>query len=257
MTGKKAKPSGATHDRFGKLAEASRRLDEARSPEHIRSAAKSLLAALGDTATLVGDVEQIGRDADAEMRRAFLSFEADLRAACARRGWSLDGVWPAFFIEKAVEIAIDEAGGSVRVAGQRFSMDVDAIADGAAPIVRHLLPRTFSPGGFLQLIASALEVVAAPGGSATIGQIYRQLVIDAQSSRFWRDAKSELFTPLSLDQFRARISNMLESNSRLPDGRVLRLSPPLNANDGVFLWQPAEHRFGYVGRMQLVHEAHP
>lgn len=257
MTRKQSKQTGSAHDRLGRLADASRRLNEAREPEHVGSAAKALLAALGDPATLVHDVERMGRDADAEMRRNLLSLEADLRSACARRGWSLDGVWPTFFIEKAVEVAIDEANGLVRVAGQRVSMEVEAIAECAAPLVRQLLPRSFSPASFLQSIASALDDVAAPGGSATIGQIYRQLVVDAQSPRFWRDAKSELFTPLSLEQFRARLSKMLESDSRLPDGRVLRLSPPLNASDGVFLWQPAEHRFGYVGRVQLVLERQP
>lgn len=258
MTSKiNSKRRESANHRFVPLAEASRRLLEAQAPGQVASAAKALLAALGDPAELVREVERTARDADAALRRSLLSLETDLRSACTCRTWSLDSVWPTFFIEKAIEVAIDESGGVVRVAGQRVGMDVEAIVEAASPLVRQLLPRNFSPDGFLQSVAAALDVVTTPGGSAAIGQVYRQLVIDAQSSRFWRDAKSESFVPLSLEQFRARLSKTLASDTMLQDGRVLRFSPPLNANDGVFLWQPAEHRFGYVGRLQLVREARP
>lgn len=250
-----SKPSKSTNGRFAALAETSRKLAEARSPPEIASAANALLAALGDPAALAQDLERAAREAEAASRQGLLSLETDLRAACTRNGWSFNGVWPTFFIEKAIEVAIDEPARSVRVAGKRLDMAADVIVDTAAPLVRQLLPRAFAPDAFLQSIANAIDVVAAPDAGAPIWQVYRQLVIDAQTSRFWRDAKAESFVPMSLEQFRARLSKSLEAESGLQDGRLLRLSPPLNPSDGIFLWQAAERRFGYVGRLQLVRES--
>lgn len=258
MTGRgKPKRSETAEDRLADLADAARRLDEARAPEEVAAAAKALLTVLENPAELAREAERRGQQADAQIRQTLLSLEANLRSVCAARGWSLDGVWPTFFVEKAVEIVIDEGTRLVRVAGQRTRLDAECVADAAAPLVRQLLPRTFSTTGFLQSIADAVDASTKAGGSAPVSQVYRQLVIDAQSSRFWRDAKAELFVPLSLEQFRARLSATLDAGTRLSDGRALRLSPPLKAEDGIFIWQPAERRFGYVGRLQLVHEAQP
>lgn len=35
-------------------------------------------------------------------------------------------------------------------------------------------------------------------------------------------------------------------------GRNIRLLPSINPKDGLFLFQPAERRFGFVGRVDLV-----
>jgi hypothetical protein len=58
---------------------------------------------------------------------------------------------------------------------------------------------------------------------------------------------------MSMDQFRARLSRALEKTAiTTPDGRELRLLPPIDPKHAVFLYQPAEGRFGFVGRIEFV-----
>jgi hypothetical protein len=58
---------------------------------------------------------------------------------------------------------------------------------------------------------------------------------------------------MSMDQFRARLSRALEKAAiTTPDGRELRLLPPIDPKHAVFLYQPAEERFGFVGRIEFV-----
>ena len=93
---------------------------------------------------------------------------------------------------------------------------------------------------------------AAKSPNIAILELYRELVIRTQSPRFWRDASSSSFSPLTIAQFRAQFSRMLEAGvSAAPDGRELRLLPPLDPKDAVFMYQPAERRFGFVGRVEL------
>ena len=236
------------------LCRLSRDFDDAGAADQRADRAKALLAVLLDVDTLRMELDGIVRDAEAEARKRLLSLEADLKAACDARKWSLQGAWPKFFIEKAIEVAVDEATASVRVAGQRVAPDVDAIVDAAAPIVRGLFPRSFSEQDFLESIVRAVDAVAKPGSGASMAQVYRQLVIDMQPAKLWRDARAETFSPLSLEQLRARFSRTLASTATLKDGRRLTLAPPIDAKDGLFVWQPAEHRFAFIGRLQVVEE---
>lgn len=237
---------------LGALSEMAFAFSEARTPSQVISAGRTLLAALVDPGRLTEEVGRAVRDAEAEMRKRILSLEADLCAACAKHGWSLDGVWPAFYIEKAIEVRIDEAASTARVGAQSVALEVESIIEVAAPIVRQLFPRTFSGVEFLSGLARAIDTVAKPGEAASLARVYRELVIDAQPARFWRDARAELFVPISIEQLRARLSRMLASQACLSDGRSLRISPPVDSKDGLFVWQPAEHRFGYVGWFRLV-----
>ena len=64
--------------------------------------------------------------------------------------------------------------------------------------------------------------------------------------------RDKLGKELSADQFRARLSASLESGVRsAPDGRELRLLPPIDPKDAMFIYQPAERRFGFVGRIEF------
>jgi hypothetical protein len=38
---------------------------------------------------------------------------------------------------------------------------------------------------------------------------------------------------------------------RTADGRELRLIPPIEPSDSIYLYQPSERRFGYVGRIEF------
>lgn len=228
--------------------------DEAATSDQRVAKAKALLAVLAEVETLRNDLHGIVREAERESKRKALSLEADLRRAFEARRWSLYGAWPQFFIENAIEVVIDDRTLSIRVAGQRVGLDADAVVEAATPIVRGLIPRSFSEQDFLEAIARAIDGVAKPGSGASMAQVYRQLVIDMQPAKWWRDARAETFSSLSLEQLRARFSRVLASTARLKDGRRLALTPPIDTKDGIFLFQPAEHRFAYVGRLQLIDE---
>jgi hypothetical protein len=57
---------------------------------------------------------------------------------------------------------------------------------------------------------------------------------------------------MTLEQFRARISRMLEANVlKTKTGRELRFYPPLDPKDALFLFNPLERRLGFVGRVEF------
>jgi hypothetical protein len=88
--------------------------------------------------------------------------------------------------------------------------------------------------------------------------VYREVVIQQQSPRFWRDADPQLFVAIGADQFRARLSKMMEIGvTETSDGRSLRLLPPLNPKDGLFMFLPTESRFAYVGRVEFIESVDP
>jgi hypothetical protein len=119
--------------------------------------------------------------------------------------------------------------------------------------VPELVPKDFSPGRFAESLLRAWEAATgSKGGQAPILEVYRWAVIHAQTPKFWRDAKPASFTPLSTDQFRARLAKILESGITAIRGRELRLLPPLDPKDAVFVYQPSEARFGYVGRIEFL-----
>jgi hypothetical protein len=58
---------------------------------------------------------------------------------------------------------------------------------------------------------------------------------------------------MSIDQFRARLSRTLMKNATTVAGnRELRLLPPIDPKNALYLYQPAEGRFGFVGRIEFV-----
>ena len=117
-----------------------------------------------------------------------------------------------------------------------------------------LIPRTFSPGGFIaELVAAYDDVSSGRGGQQRMLDVYRVFVIRSQSPRFWRDAHASAFTPIGVDQFRARMARALAAGATTAlDGRQLRLLPPLDPKDALFMHQPAEGRFAFVGRIEFV-----
>ena len=110
----------------------------------------------------------------------------------------------------------------------------------------------FDSTKFMGELASAYDETRPTTGQLPLFDVYRSMVIRIQSSRFWRDAIVHAFVGLSADQFRARLSFSCGRGTTSLDGRTLRLLPPLNPKDGLFLYQPAEARFGFVGRIEFV-----
>jgi hypothetical protein len=225
------------------------------APAEIATRAKVLMRELNGVTNLRDALDELVESAEKEAESEFLRLEAQLRAACVARGWTFHGSWPHFFVERSIGVELDEKARSAIVAGRQTSATVNTLLETLTPLVKQLLPKSFNPERFLHDLANAFDVVSKPGAQAPILEVYRQLVINSQSSRFWKDARGEGFIPLSIEQFRARFSGTLGSANKLSDGRSLRLVPPLDARDGIFIWQPAENRFGYVGRIQFVQDS--
>lgn len=184
----------------------------------------------------------------------FLELESDLRDACSSHGWHVDGQWPTLYVERALSIAIDDKKKSVSVAGRRVTQSrVASVIAALEPLVRELLPHTFSSERFINDVAGAYDEARSDSTQVPILAVYRKLIIRIQSPVFWKDARDETFTSLTLDQFRARLYRALEEGvTTSADGRDLRLLPPLDTKDSLFLYQPAEARFGYVGRIEFL-----
>ena len=120
--------------------------------------------------------------------------------------------------------------------------------------VRDLLPQSFDPRAFMSALARAYDAASnGRGGQVPVWEVYRSFVTTVQKPQFWRDARTSSFEGISLNQFRARLSKTIEERViATADGRELRFLPPLKPEDGLFLYQAAEGRFAYVGRVELV-----
>jgi hypothetical protein len=192
--------------------------------------------------------------ADEAAAVAVLELESDIRDLCSSHGWRVDGQWPTLIIETAVELKVDPDERSVTVAGRKTAgTGASAIERALKERVAELIPRGFDPRKFIAQLAQAYdEASGRKGGEIPVLHVYRALIILLQPARFWRDASRAGFSELTSEQFRARLSAALEANATAaPDGRELRLLPPIDPKDAVFLYQPAEHRFGFVGRIEF------
>jgi hypothetical protein len=191
--------------------------------------------------------------ADAE----FSELEADLRDALRAKGWQCDGQWPNFIVERALDVKIDESNRSAQVAGRKIpSANVTSIVEALTSDVSGLLPKGFDPVQFLEQVAVAYDAAQAGAPTALILDVYRAYVITQQKANFWRNAVGSKFEGVSADQFRARLARLLEKGAiTSKDGRSLRLLPPLDPKDALLVFQPSEHRFAFVGRIEFVKEA--
>jgi hypothetical protein len=185
---------------------------------------------------------------------ALLQLEAELRDLCVTKGWRVDGQWPDFIMNLGVSVHVDGEKRIAIVGDVQRPASAGAIAKTLEPRVAELLPKNFAPPRFMESLLRAYDSVGGGSGQALILDVYRSLVIQSQAPRFWRDARPNLFTPLTIDQFRARLSKSLESGVVSADGRELRLFPALDPKDAIFMYQPAERRFGYVGRIEFVEQ---
>lgn len=220
--------------------------------------AKTLGVAV-ESAFLPGDLRASVTEARAQAEEAssiaFLELENDIRDLCQARGWRIDGQWPSLIVQTAIDLKVDPEQRTVAVSGRRINgTGRTAIERALEEQIVELIPRGFDPRKFVGQLAQAYDHAAnGKGGEILILEVYRALVIIAQPARFWRDARRNGFAEFSIDQFRARLSAALEANvTAAPDGRELRLLPPIDPKDALFLYQPAEHRFGFVGRIEFV-----
>lgn len=186
--------------------------------------------------------------------RQFLEIESAVRRACTERGWRVDGQWPVMYVERAIAVEIDESKRSVLVAGQILNgASITEIGAALEPLVRGLIPKNFSAVDFMADLAVAYDSVCRDSVQVKVHDLYKTLVIQAQGARFWRNVQAQQFRGVTADQFRARLSTALESGITMaPDGREIRLFPPLSPQEGVFVYQPAEARYGFIGRVEFI-----
>ena len=186
--------------------------------------------------------------------REFLAFEDRLRQGCQARGWRLDGQWPAFYVERAISVVVDERLRTVTVSEDELQQPtVDTVILRLESIVGDLLPRAFSARNFMSSLAKAYDRIREGSAQVPLLSVYRQYICDQQKAKFWRDARTDAFIGLSIEQFRARLSGALEQGvTAASDRRELRMFPPIDPSDAVFLYQPAEARFGFVGRIEFL-----
>jgi hypothetical protein len=206
-----------------------------------------------EAADLLPALQELIPVASDRAERQYLELEAGLREQCAARGWKCDGQWPRFYVERAVSVECDPRQRSIKVAGEKVSGSTAlSVMAALEPLVSMLLPSSFSTTSFLADLAISYDAVRGTTSQPPILQVYRDMIVRSQDDRFWKDARPERFKSLSLDQFRARLALILERRETTTvDGRELRLLPPLEAGEGLFVYQPAEARFGFVGRIQF------
>ena len=205
-------------------------------------------------ADLRSSIAEARSKVDADASRAILEFEADLRDLCARRCWKVDGQWPRLLIERALKLEVDEKRRTVSIRGAKLKgFGIKTVERALAAEIKELIPRGFDAGKFLGQLSRAYDLACSgKGGEAPVLNVYREMVLQCQPSNLWRDARARGFRELSADQFRARLAAALEAGAcSAPDGRELRLLPPINPKEAMFIYQPAERRFGFVGRMEF------
>src|SRR5262249_46923244 len=157
----------------------------------------------------------------------------------------LDGQWPAFYVERAISVVVDEKQRSVSVSEDRLQQATAETVIGRLQLmVGDLLPRTFSAQTFMSSLAKAYDRARAGSTQIPLLSVYRQMVCDQQRPKFWRNARADAFVGMSIEQFRARLSGALEQGvTASSDRRELRMLPPIDPSEAVFLYQPAEGRF--------------
>lgn len=184
-----------------------------------------------------------------------LQLDNRIRMLCATEGWVVDGQWPVLYIERAIEVRFDDRKTQLTIAGDRLgALNIGAIRRGLAARIAVLVPPKFSASDFLKQVAAAYDALSTDRvRPVPILEIYRHLVLATQSPGFRRDARRDRFRELSADQFRARLTRSLdETRDALSSGRRVRLLPPIEPSDAIFLYQPVEQRFCWIGRIEFV-----
>jgi hypothetical protein len=225
-----------------------------------RAACGSLSTDLRALSVIEGAVGMLDQLLSQGADREFLELEANLREQFAKLGWKLDGHWPKLFIERAIPLEFFEKDRTAFVGVSRIEHpSVSLIVSMVRPIIQSLIPKNFSASAFFTKLGEAYDKVRSGSPQVPILDVYRCYVLSLQKPKFWQDARDGAFVSLSIDQFRARLSRALEeiaAGSSPGRGQDLRLLPPLDPKDALFVYQPSETRFGFVGRIEFVSKEH-
>lgn len=244
----------------GKVGDVAKRLSRAASEFDAQIASEAaralekIRAMLEELATQLPDLRTLMEDAQRRADDAFNQLDTDLREALAAQGWRCDGSWPTLYVERAIAVVIDPKSHTATVSARHVkSVSVERIVESLKPLVPTLIPAQFSAARFMADLVQAYDDTVRDSALVPIFDIYRAFVVRAQRPKFWRDTTGPGFVSISADQFRARLTAALESGVSIgADGRQLRLLPPLDSKEGLFMYEPAERRFAFMGRIEFV-----
>jgi hypothetical protein len=183
-----------------------------------------------------------------------LELQSTVSEICDRNSWSVEGHWPLVYVERAVELKYDQQRRRIMLAGSKINnLSADTIEKSIRESVVSLLPRNFSLSDFRRQLLEAYRHASTTDSSAvSILSVYRSLVVSVQTPAFWKNADKDRFTSVTIEQFRAQLTALLNNPSLFPfEGLQLRLYPPLKPEDGLYMYLPAESRFAFVGRLEF------
>jgi hypothetical protein len=188
---------------------------------------------------------------------SLLKFEADIRDASSSEGWSFSGQWPNYYIEYFLPVVVDENSFSVTIGEEKLhSLDIKRVLTSAKAQLNKLRPDHKALLSFLQELHHAhSRLTAQQTPSASIWDVYREIIVQRQPRKLWRDASPSSFRPFRELEFRALLTGLLKANLTSISGRQMRLLPPAIRDESMYIYQPAENRFCHVGRIEFTSEA--
>lgn len=183
-----------------------------------------------------------------------LEFEQDLKDAVAAEGWTLDGQWPTYFINRYIRLTINEKQYSCQVEEKKLkTLSVTGVITHARMIISGMKMDKTTLTHFLhELYGAYAEVQRGDAQSVAVWEIYRNLVLKRQTAKFWRDATSKNFKSFGEMEFRAFVTELLMSNMTFVSGHQMKLLPPISKDESVFIFQPVENRYCHVGRISFL-----
>ncbi len=183
-----------------------------------------------------------------------LQFDADFREIVSKEGWSLLGQWPEYYVEHLIPVTVDDKNYGVQVGTDKMAaIDLTAIRDSIKKQIIALRPDKAKLSKFLDdLYAVYSKLLARQPGSVSVWDVYREIVIIRQPIKFWRDADYSTFKSFRELEFRAYLTELLKQNMTAVSGYDLRLLPPIEKDDFMYIYQPIENRFSSVGRIDFI-----
>jgi hypothetical protein len=202
-------------------------------------------------------VMKAGEELERRCKDGLLRLEADLRDAFALEGWSFSGQWPKYYVEHFLPVVIDENKLGI-IAGEDKLSTLDlkkVVASVKAQLNKLTADRDALPAFLQDLHQSYSRLAVTHRPSVSIWDIYRDMVMNRQPRKLWRDATAKTFRPFTELEFRARLTGLLKANMTAISGQQLRLLPPITKDDSMYIYQPVETRFCHVGRIEFLDDS--
>jgi hypothetical protein len=181
-------------------------------------------------------------------------FDTDFRNAVSSQGLLVSGQWPRYFINHILPVAVDETKQRVHIGEDPpTTPSIEKLIRSIESQLKILKPDPKKLADFLKEVYIACKELTSPANrTVAVWDLYKQIVINRQSSKFWRNASSNNFRPFRELDFKAYITELLKVNLTSISEQQLRLHPPIQKGDSMYIYQPAENRFSHVGRVEFM-----